>query len=225
MMIQKLFDQGAADYDAHRQKVIPCFRDFYGTLVDCIPYPRDRRFSFLDLGAGTGLVSALIRSTFPQSRGSLVDLSQGMLKQAENRFKDDPLVNFHSLDYAHALPGGKFDLVVSALSIHHLSHPDKETLFQMIFNQLTPGGIFIHGDLILGQTPAITRCNQEKWKNHIRSTGMAGDALEQIWDRMAQDNPAPLALQLNWMKGAGFQEVDSFYQYRNFAVYSGTKPN
>ena len=69
MTVKALFDAGAAKYDGNRRKIIYCFDDFYGTLLDLIPFARNDRFSFLDLGAGTGLVSALIRQRFPLTEG------------------------------------------------------------------------------------------------------------------------------------------------------------
>jgi len=40
---------------------------------------------------------------------------------------------------------------------------------------------------------------------------------------MAYDIPAPLDMQLDWMRSAGFLSVDCFYKYYNFVVYAGNK--
>ena len=64
---------------------------------------------------------------------------------------------------------------------------------------------------------------QDKWLKHIQGTGIKGDALKQILERMAQDKPSKLKDQLAWMKAAGFHEVNSFFEYDNFAVYAGVK--
>jgi cyclopropane fatty-acyl-phospholipid synthase-like methyltransferase len=47
------------------------------------------------------------------------------------------------------LPGGPFDLVVSALAVHHLRAPGKADLFRRIAEQLTPGGRFVMGDVVV----------------------------------------------------------------------------
>jgi tRNA (cmo5U34)-methyltransferase len=43
------------------------------------------------------------------------------------------------------LPAGPFDLVVSALAIHHLEGPDKAALFGRIAGALRRGGRFVLG--------------------------------------------------------------------------------
>ncbi len=224
MKIQELFDRGAATYDLHRQKVIPCFDDFYNTLVELIPFEKTEPFTFLDLGAGTGLVTAFILEFFPNAQAHLVDLSEQMLQKAEKRFQnDDRVKGYYAMDYALQLPEGKYGLVVSAMSVHHLTHGEKKQLFQLIHTHLLPGGSFIHADLILGDTPKMDAIFQDKWLKHIQGTGIKGDTLEQILERMAQDQPSKLKDQLAWMTAAGFHEVNSFFEYDNFAVYTGVK--
>jgi len=36
MSVKKIFDAGALQYDQNRRKVIPCFDDFYKTLIRLI---------------------------------------------------------------------------------------------------------------------------------------------------------------------------------------------
>jgi len=74
MTVKKIFDAGALQYDRNRQKVIPCFDDFYKTLIRLIPFSRDEKFTVLDLGAGTGLVTALVFNVFPKAEVSLLDI-------------------------------------------------------------------------------------------------------------------------------------------------------
>ena len=224
MKIQELFDRGAADYDLHRRKVIPCFDDFYNTLVRQVPFKRDESFSVLDLGAGTGLVTALILEFFPNARAALVDLSEKMLLKAQERFAgDDRIIGCFTMDYSADLPAGCWDLAVSAMSIHHLSDPEKKALFDLIHSRLNPSGAFIHADLIKGKTDKIDSAFIDTWKTHIKGCGFSSDALEQLWERMAQDRPAKLSDQLAWMNQAGFEGVDLFFEYNNFAVYGGAK--
>lgn len=224
MTVKALFDAGAMKYDGNRRKVIYCFDDFYGTLLDLVSFGPKDRFSFLDLGAGTGLVSALIRERFPGAEAHLMDISEKMLAKARERFAGEEGIHFYASDYAcEALPG-PFPLVVSAMSIHHLSDSGKQQLVQRIFDGLTPGGCFIHAELALGATPATEAFYQGEWRRHLASTDIGKEELEAIYERMACDRPATLDNQMAWMRAAGFTDVDCFFKRNNFTVYAGKKP-
>ena len=223
MTVKKIFDAGALQYDRNRRKVIPCFDDFYKTLIRLIPFDSDEKFNVLDLGAGTGLVTALIFNVFPEAVVSLLDVSGEMLEKAKERFEGKDNVQFHVMDYDSSPLPGKYDLIVSAMSIHHLEDYGKKHLFQKIYDALVPGGIFIHAELARGATDDIEEIYQEQWRKHLEGTGLNEDELDVIYERMSYDIPAPLDIQLSWMRDAGFLSLDCFYKYFNFVVYAGSK--
>ena len=224
MTVKALFDAGASKYDGNRRKIIYCFEDFYGTLLDLIPFSGADRFSFLDLGAGTGLVAALVRERFPGAEAHLLDVSEKMLAKARERFATQGNVFFYVRDYARETLPDRFPLVVSAMSIHHLSHKDKQRLMQKIFAALTPGGCFIHAELAQGTTPSTDAFYQSVWRRHMESTDIEKEELNAIHERMACDRPATLDDQLAWLRLAGFVDVDCFFKRYNFTVYAGKKP-
>jgi len=225
MLVKELFDAGALEYDAARRRVIFCFDNFYGTLLDLVPFSPRERFAFLDLGAGTGLVAALILARFPDAEAHLLDISEKMLAQARRRFADAPRVHFYIRDYAGRDLPGNYPLIVSAMSIHHLEDSEKQILMQNIFSALAPGGAFVHAELVRGATETTERCYQQHWQDHLEACGLDPAELEAIRQRMACDRPAPLQNQLSWMQAAGFTDVDCFFKHYNFAVYTGKKPD
>jgi len=223
MSIKQIFDKGALQYDQNRQKVIPCFDDMYETVVRLIPFSSQDQFSFLDLGAGTGLVSALILNAFPSAEPTLLDISDKMLEKARERFAGKHRITFHVLDYHEDPIPGKYDLVASAMSIHHLADSGKQRLFRKIYDVLQPGGLFVHAELALGATEATEDLYQERWRDHLQQTNLNAETLAVIYERMSYDMPAPLDAQLDWIRAAGFVDVDCFFKYYNFVVYAGWK--
>jgi tRNA (cmo5U34)-methyltransferase len=224
MGVRGSLDAGAPKYDDTRRRLIPCFDDFYGVAVELAPHPRDARVDVLDLGAGTGLMSAFFADAFPNARFTLVDFATEMLARADERFaRDARRFTFHATDYATTLPEGPFDLVISALSIHHLEHEGKRRLFRRIYDALRPGGAFVHADEALAATPWLEERAQRAWQDAARRRGSTEDELRAAVGRMSHDIPAPLEDQLAWMREAGFRDVDCAYRYYMYVVYAGCR--
>jgi len=222
--IKSLFDAGAADYDRHRRRVIPCFDDFYAALVAQVPFTPQDGFTGLDLGAGTGLVSTLLLEAFPKARMVLMDVSAAMLAKAQERFRGDDRVEFIARDYTVGSLSGCYDLVASAMSIHHLSDASKQQLFKNILSALNTGGLFVNADLVLGDSKAQEAMWQSRWRDHLVVAGFNQAELAAMCERMAADRPARLEAQLEWIARAGFESVDCVYQNANFAVIAGRRP-
>jgi tRNA (cmo5U34)-methyltransferase len=223
--IRKAFAAGADNYDRARRKLVPCFDDFYRNAMELLPFAPDDRFEVLDLGAGTGLLSAMIAEAFPKARLTLFDLTPEMLLIARQRLK--PLgkrVRFVTADFASAAPSKSYDAVVSALAIHHLPDSGKRHLFGDIFKYLTPGGVFINADQVAGETAAIDERSRKLWMKGARDQKVGEKDLDAALGRMKQDLPATVGQQLAWIREAGFIEVSCSYRNQIFAVLSGTKP-
>ncbi len=223
MNVKTIFDSCAMQYDLNRQKIIPYFEIFYNTVVELIPFKPEESFSFLDLGAGTGLLTALILNAFPGAMASVVDISEKMLYRAKQRFTNNSNVTIFAMDYAETTPPGVHDLVVSAMSIHHLVHTEKNQLMEKIYKVLKPGGIFINADLVESSTAAVGEKYHRHWMDYLKKADLSADELAAVRKRMTCDLPATLDSQLMWMQQAGFIEVDCYYKYFNFVVYSGKK--
>jgi tRNA (cmo5U34)-methyltransferase len=223
--VKNLFDSGAGQYDGSRRKVIFCFDDFYGTLLELVPFEPQQYFRFLDLGAGTGLVSSLIMGAFPHAEAELLDVSEKMMAKARQRFTGNDHVRFYIRDYEGQDLPGRWPLIVSAMSIHHLSDSGKQRLMGQLLEALESGGRFIHAELARGATPASEEAYQRHWRRHLEGTDIDRRELEAIYKRMACDQPARLEDQLAWMRAAGFVDVDCYYKHYNFCVYAGDKPD
>jgi tRNA (cmo5U34)-methyltransferase len=249
--VAQLFDAGARDYDRLRRGLVPCFDDFYGAALDAARIvPEVSQASgdgdggdsgevsrtprrVLDLGAGTGLMSALFAEAFPEAHFTLVDVADAMLARARERFREAPFntdaekrrFTFHTLDYAHApLPGGPYDLVISGLSIHHVSDPAKRALFRRVFEALAPGGAFVNADQVLATTPALQAQSLTLWRRQATAARVTPAQLAEAEGRMRADRPATLEAQLRWLRTAGFQHVDAWYRNGMFTVFAGYSP-
>ncbi|WP_269850752.1 class I SAM-dependent methyltransferase [Methanosarcina horonobensis] len=73
--VQRKFDAVSKKYDEQRKKFIPCFDDFYGTAVSVASVGTESP-RILDMGAGTGLLSAFLMKRYPGASLTLIDISE-----------------------------------------------------------------------------------------------------------------------------------------------------
>jgi len=218
------FDADAGIYDRSRRQLVWCFDDFYRTALDVIPFTTDTAIRVLDLGAGTGLLSWSIAAAFPRADITMVDISEEMLSRARERFAGKShAVRFAVADLAHATFDSSYDLIVSALAIHHLAHDDKQRLFRKVYAALHPGGAFIDADQALGPTAASEARYEDMWLQRAREQGASDGDIAAAIERMRADRNATLAEQLRWLEEAGFRDVDCWYKFYRFAVFGGFK--
>jgi tRNA (cmo5U34)-methyltransferase len=98
----------------------------------------------LDLGAGTGATARGVLARHPGARLVALDVSDQMLARIAL-----PGVERVVRSLEEPLPDGPFDLVVSALAVHHLDAAAKRDLFARVPAALRPGGRFVLGDVVV----------------------------------------------------------------------------
>ena len=225
---QAWFDRWVDTYDADRRVLIPCFDDFYGTAAEVAAlgrssHPGPRRV--LDLGAGTGLLTSVLAGALPEAEFVLLDEAPAMLERAVERLA--PLgdrVSTVVADLRDPLPGGPFDVVASALAIHHLDDAGKADLYRRATDVLAPGGVLINAEQVAGPTPALDARFKAQWREHCRALGATDEILAGADERMAIDLPASVPEQLAMLDRAGLADVACFFQSWRFAVIAGWKP-
>jgi tRNA (cmo5U34)-methyltransferase len=224
--VQAAFDAAAQDYDRTRRQLIPCFDDFYQTVIERLPFAGCEAPRVLDLGAGTGLLAAGILAAHPSVDVTLVDVAEAMLAQARTRlFRAAEAGRAHFLvsDLAKLELPGSFDAVVSALAIHHLEAASKRDLFVRVRRALRPGGLFLNADQIRGSTPRLEAIHKAAWLAQVKERGVSPKDLFAAQERMEFDRTDTLEAQLAWLKDAGFCDVGCYFQHYMFAVFGGFK--
>ena len=135
----------------------------------------------LELGTGTGETARRLLEAHPYAFLVGIDASGAMLDVARDLLPPGRF-ELHLGSIEDELPEGPFDLVASALAVHHLSDADKAELFVNVREALRPGGRFVLGDVVVPEDPA--------------------DATTPLTPGF--DRPSPLADQVHWLEDAGF---------------------
>ena len=103
-------------------------------LIDHVPL--ESPGTIVDLGCGTGTVTALLSARWPDARVTGVDNSAPMLERARAALPD---LRFDTADLARWSPRAPVDLLLSNAALHWLD--DHETLFPRLVAHLAPGGV------------------------------------------------------------------------------------
>jgi tRNA (cmo5U34)-methyltransferase len=104
----------------------------------------------LELGVGTGETARRVRALHSGASWTGIDASEPMLRRARESMPDADLRRSR---LEEALPAGPFELVVSALAVHHLNGAGKRDLFRRVAAAVPSGGGFVLGDVVVPERP------------------------------------------------------------------------
>jgi tRNA threonylcarbamoyl adenosine modification protein (Sua5/YciO/YrdC/YwlC family) len=107
----------------------------------------------LELGTGTGETSRRLLERHSDAFLVGVDSSAAMLGVAQEALPSER-VDLRVGGIEDPLPEGSFDLVATALAVHHLSAGEKAQLFARVREALAPGGRFVLADVVVPEDPA-----------------------------------------------------------------------
>lgn len=225
MNIDKQFNLVAKEYDVNRKRFIPCFDEYYEGTTKFIASNITSPKRILDLGAGTGLLSYFWFQHFSKSEYVLVDIAEEMLEVAKKRFEGLENVSCQVLDYSKELPEEEFDVILSALSIHHLEDEDKKELFKRIYEKLPEGGVFINYDQFCADSEKMSTWFDTYWINHLENSGLSEQDLAKWRERKKLDRECSLEVETDMLKESGFKEVECVYSNQKFSVIVAVKNN
>lgn len=156
--------------------------------------------AILELGVGTGETSRRVLDAHPGARLDGLDASDEMLDAARATLAGRP-VTLRRARLEEPLPAGPFDLVVSALAVHHLDGQGKADLFARVRAALRPGGRFVLADVVVPDDPR--------------------DVVVPLDD--GYDLPSPVVDQLAWLTAAGFERARATWRRRDLAVLAAER--
>lgn len=222
--VAEFFGERAESYEDFIPRVVPYYHECNQLMLDLVPHPVDARLRMLDVGAGTGVLSALFLERFPEATLLAVDLSEAMLANcAEKLGPAGRRAELRQGAFPEVDIGAGYDLIVSSLTLHHLSHADKRTGYRKLFDAHSPGGMLLIRDVVSAPTPALDQRYASLWRDVVQSYGY--DDMSWFDDHLASDNPASVEDQTAWLRDIGFAEVACHWRHLNCALFGGMKPS
>jgi tRNA (cmo5U34)-methyltransferase len=123
---------------------VPRYDELQEQAIAAIPFPPER---VLELGMGTGETTRRLLEAYPDAWVVGLDSSPDMVFRAREMYDDVQLARMED-----PLPDGPWDLVISVLSVHHLTDDRKRTLFRRVREQSRS---LVIGDVVKAE-PQVT---------------------------------------------------------------------
>ncbi|MDA9554768.1 class I SAM-dependent methyltransferase [Pelobium sp.] len=222
--VESFYDQLSSEYTALISKCVPRYDEMFYNLFCYLPQNFNPK-RILDLGCGTGNLTAAILHHFPNSEIHVLDISADILKECKERFKHQTNIIYHQQDFSQLnFEDNYFDLVISSIAIHHIQDPEKAKLYQKILQILSPGGIFEFVDQTKGSTEEIYQTHINRWKEEAFKLG----STQENWDMWMQhqnqhDYHTPVLWHLEQLREKGFINIDVIWKNMMWAVIYARK--
>jgi tRNA (cmo5U34)-methyltransferase len=191
---------------------------------------------FLDVGSGDGAMSALVHTVAPDAEAVLVDFSEPMLARAEQRLGASAgrwravRGDLSKPAWRDGLPEGLYGAAVSSLAIHHLPTQRKRELFAELFGLLEPGAMFVNLDVVTIAGPLAGLFDEEMAANAVHAEHHRGggrpdeEVARELLDDDSDDRPDSADSQLQWLRDAGFTDVELHFKWAEGAIFGGVRP-
>jgi tRNA (cmo5U34)-methyltransferase len=222
--VKRHLDVDADAYDVAIRRFIPHYDDMLASGVELLAALAAPDAHVLDLGGGTGALSAAVLGGMPEARVTLLDVDTAMLGEARRRLaRFGDRVAFHEGSFLDPLPSA--DAIVASLSLHHVHDLEAKTgVYRAICGALAPGGAFLNIDAAITEDPRLKALVFDGWAAHMGSHGIAdAEAREHFAAWADEDRYFPLDVELAALRRAGFAEVECFWRRAGSAICCGLR--
>ena len=217
--VKRHLDVDSRAYDVEIRRFIPHYDDMLATGVELLARLAPPDAHVLDLGGGTGALSAAVLRGLPEAHVTLLDVDRAMLDEAGRRlapFGDRAALREGS--FFDPLPAA--DAAVASLALHHVRDLGAKTdLYRTIHAALAPGGVFLNLDAAITEAPRLSALTFDRWAARMAEHGIT-DAEARghfaAWGR--EDRYFPLDAELAALRRAGFGEVECFWRRGGTAI-------
>ncbi len=217
-------------------------------LLSFLPFESKDTIRLLDLGTGTGALSLEVLNRYPNVSLTCLDFSEAMLSHARERlekFKGKTTFvqsNLQNSGWSKAVDG-TFDAVISSFVTHTI--PDKvKAVYQEVFGLVNSEGCFLSCDIFPPPGPALEQIYHKsrlvdrqygiKAKTGVEKTipevekllNERREGYKAFFkgnDRILRIGSPTVMNHLEWLRDAGFDEVDCLEKHTRNAIIGGFK--
>ena len=220
---------------------IPFAKEQIDLLIRIVRYFQPDVKSFLDLGAGDGILGRAVFANWPDSKGVFLDYSEPMIIEAKFKCGDFQnsarfiIQDFGEAGWADSIADSiPVDLVISGFSIHHQDDSNKKRIYNEIYHRiLKPGGLFLNMEHVASQSADLESIFDGLFIDYLTNyhkTRDSNTSREKIADEYynREDKKlnilAPVEDQCDWLREIGFINVDCYFKVFELSIFGGVKP-
>ena len=222
--VTNFYNDLSSEYTALIAKCVPKYDEMLFNLFCYLPADfKPKRV--LDLGCGTGNLTALIAANFPEAEIYALDISPDILKQCQKRFSNKTNIFYIEQSFEElSFEDNYFDLIVSSIAIHHVNDNAKMNLYKKVNEILKPGGIFEFADQTYGATEEIYQTHLNRWKKAAFELGSTQENWEMWMEHQKQhDFHSPVLWHIQQLEKYDFVNVDVLWKNIMWLVVYGEK--
>lgn len=211
----------AAEYDRAIRTFIPGYEAMLALAAETALAGAPA--TVVDLGAGTGALSAVLLERSPAVRVELLDVDPEMLEVARTRpALQGGRASFREGSFTGPLPAA--DAFVASLSLHHLPTREERTaVFRGVFQALPPEGILVDADVTMPRDPGERAAAYLAWAEHLVASGIPEpQAWRHFLEWSGEDTYLSPEEELGMLEAAGFQ-AELLWQDRVSTLLVGRK--
>lgn len=182
----------------------------------------------VDLGCSRGdSLEPFVRFLGSDYRFLGVDVSEPMLAAARSRFADEisrETVSISAFDIRSGYPDVQAGLTLCVLTLQFTPIEYRQRILRQAYERTIPGGALILVEKVLGATATINDYMVDIYSDHKRSSGYSSEEVER--KRLALEGVlVPVTARWNeeFLRDAGFRQVDCFWRWMNFAGWVAIK--
>ena len=207
------------EYDTRIRTFIPDYEEMLQAAASVVPANARQ---IVDLGIGSGALSACCLRNAPRAQIFGIDDDRGMLDTAGRRLRGRAELicgNF----LGSQLPA--CEAVVASFALHHIrTRAAKEKLYRRIRKVLRPGGIMVNVDCQPARDRTLARQQMDAWRSHLMKSYSRSKAVEFLREWAKEDVYIPLEDEIELMKRGGFA-VEIVFRRGAFAVMAARPRN
>ncbi len=222
--IEQIYSAYSNHYDEQISKIVPSYRTMLRSMVSAIPFSAEDTFTVVDLGCGTGNLTYLIKSNFPNAIIDGMDFSPEMIKISEKKLAEhDDSIHFETVAFKNFEFKKTYDVIASAIALHHLPSERQFKIYQRIYDALPNHGVFINAVHVLGANDELSETYTSTWADVMRKMLPVNEAENIINTAREIDQPVTLVQHFEWLKTIGFKDIDIVWKENQIAVIYGGK--